>query len=117
MIANSKFILILTFGFAVGFSGCALFIKKEPVKAPPPQKPAHSQQKSQPKSTPVDAQAQQKFYDRGLKYYTEENYAEAKKSWQQAIQLGPNTALADKSREYLKKTEQVLKTLEEMEKR
>jgi TolA-binding protein len=53
-------------------------------------------------------------YDLGMKHYTEEDYAEAQDAWRAAIRLGPNTALAGQARENLKKTEQILKTLQEM---
>ena len=95
-------------------SGCAYF---QPKKAKPAHHPAKKSAQSAIKSAPSDPQAQQKFYDQGMRYYSQENYAEAKKSWQQAVQAGPGTPLADKARDYLKKTEQVLKTLKEMEKR
>lgn len=64
---------------------------------------------------PADPMAQQRFYDQGMKYYSQENYAEAKRAWQQCVQAGPGAPLADKARDYLKKTEQVLKTLKEFE--
>lgn len=106
-------------------SGCAYFAKmkggkpgakgKTSHKTPAARSPqAGGQAKPQPAADPA---AQQKYYDMGMRYYSEEKYAEAKKAWQQSIQLGPRTPLASKAQEYLKKTEQVLKTLQEMEKR
>ncbi len=97
-------------------SGCAYF---QPKKAKPVHPPAKKAVKSdsKPAGKSADPQAQQKFYDQGMRFYSQENYAEAKKSWQQAVQAGPNSPLADKARDYLKKTEQVLKTLKEMENR
>ncbi len=71
---------------------------------------------AQPKPA-VDAQAQQRQYDLGMKHYAEENYAEAKKAWEQAVKLGPNTPLADKARENIKKTDQIINTLNELNKK
>jgi hypothetical protein len=50
----------------------------------------------------------------GMRYYSQEKYAEAKKAWERVIKLGKRTALADKARENIKKTDQILKTLKEM---
>lgn len=101
--------------------GCAYFEKFTKKRQKTDQKTTQkTQSKTVPKSAvskPVDTQAQQRYYDLGLKYYSEENYAEAKKAWQHVLQLGTHTPLSDKAREYLKKTEQVLKTLHEMEKK
>ena|SRR3989344_2342840 len=99
------------------FTGCA-YLKHLKQKAGP--KPAHKTPAKTPSRAapkPVDLQAQQKYYDLGLKYYSEENYAEAKKAWQQVLQLGSHTPLSEKAGEYLKKTDQVLKTLNEIEKK
>ena len=104
-------------------SGCAQFRKWKPKwmpgkKSPSPasERQKQSQQRASFQARPVDPAAQQRHYDMGLKYYADEKYAEAKKAWQAVLQNGPNTPLAAKAREYLKKTEQVLKTLQEMEK-
>jgi len=67
----------------------------------------------QPK--PADPRAQQRYYDLGLKYYADEDYGEAKKAFQQSIEYGPDSFLGGKARENLLKTEQILKTLREME--
>ena len=90
-------------------TGCAK--KVPPPPPPPPKKPSavRVQQKA------VDPKAQQQYYDLALKYYTEENYKQAKKLFQQVIQSGPSTTLGMKARDNLKKTEQILKTLKEME--
>ena len=80
--------------------GCALF-----QKTPPPKTPAR-----QP-----DARAQQQYYDLGVQQYSKENYGEAKEAFEQAIELGPNTALGAKAQENLKKIQRILKTLEEIE--
>ncbi len=68
-----------------------------------------------PQSKPVNAKTQQWYYDLGLQQYSDENYGEAKKSFQQAIENGPNTVLGLKAEENLKKIERILKTLEEIE--
>jgi TolA-binding protein len=88
-------------------SGCASFQNAPPPPPPPQQKPV-----AKPRS--VDAKAQQKYYDMGLQQYSGENYREAKKSFEQVIELGPTTTLGVKARENLKKIDQVLKTLEEI---
>jgi TolA-binding protein len=92
--------------------------KKKPRAKPPKKssKPAKSSSKPPAPSAAVDAEAQQAAYDTGMKHYTDENYAEAQKAWKEAIRWGPNTPLADQARENIKKTDQILKTLQEMEK-
>jgi len=82
-------------------AGCAI-----PKAAPPPKSSARKH---------VDARAQQQYYDLGLQHYTKENYGEAKEAFEQALALGPNTALGVKAQENLKKIERILKTLEEIE--
>ena len=115
-------IRILLLGFLV-LPGCAILNKEKPAQPAPLEKPSHVRPKSthsETRSAPkpaADPQAQQRLYDLGMKNYTQENYTEAKKAWQQAIQLGPKSALADKARENLKKADQILKTLQEMEKK
>ena len=109
------FFRISLFFFMLFNSGCAYLKPKKTDKKAPSHKSAQPTTKPQHKS--VDIQAQQKYYDLGLKHYTEENYVEARKAWQQVLQLGPSTSLSEKARDYLKKTEQVLKTLKEFEKK
>ena len=115
-----KTVVYLLLCAALPLTGCAYF-QAQKTKAAKSKKsqavrPSRSGgAKSQAK--PMDPQAQQRYYDLGMKYYTEENYVEAKKAWQQVLQYGPNTPMADKARENLKKTDQVLKTLQEMEKK
>ncbi len=77
-----------------------------------PSKPA-SAHRQQPKR--VDIKAQQRVYDQGLQYYSEEHYNKAQESFKEVIRLGPNTSLAAKARENLKKIDQILKTLKELE--
>jgi tetratricopeptide (TPR) repeat protein len=64
---------------------------------------------------PVDPKVQQHYYDLGLQLYSEENYAEAEEAFQQAVDRGPSTLLGIKAQENIRKIEQILKTLEEME--
>lgn len=99
---------------AIGWalSGCAWF-----KPAPKPQPVPVVKPKPKPQAKPVDTAAQQRMYDKGLKHYTEENYDEAKKAWQQAVQMGQNTPLAEKARQNIRKADQALKTLTEIEKR
>ena len=87
----------------LALSGCASLHK-----APP--KPAVRAQ-----AKPIDAKAQQHYYDLGIQQYSKENYGKAKEAFQQAVEFGPNTALGVKAQENLKKIQQILKTLEEYE--
>lgn len=108
-------------------AGCAGLTPQKGKKPGTRRKPASTQKKTSgpsktttPAAKPqpaVDAQAQQLQYDLGMKHYAEENYAEAKKAWEQAVRLGPNTPLADKARENIKKTDQIINTLNELNKK
>jgi Tfp pilus assembly protein PilF len=81
-----------------------------------PKKTRHTRHPStRPQTRPVDAKAQQRYYDLGLQQYSKEDYDDAEESFEQAVAYGPNTALGQKARENLKKVRQILKTLEEME--
>ena len=89
---------------------------KEPAQKPPAEE-EQLDQKAAPKKQPAIESGsinQQQYYDMGMKYYSQEKYAEAKKSWQKVIKLGKRTELADKARENIKKVDQILKTLKEM---
>lgn len=86
----------------------------------PAEKPAHH--KAAPK-LPSEVEkkkeagvklTQQQYYNIGMKHYSQENYQEAKKAWLMVIKLGKRTALANKARENIKKTDQILKTLKEI---
>ena len=83
----------------------------------PPPAPVKKQYPSRMQPKPVDPQAQQRYYDLGLTNYADEDYREAQKAFQQAIEYGPDSSLGIKARENLLKTEQVLKTLREMERK
>ena len=87
-------------------TGCATWTKIFP--------PSH-QQKPAARQQHVDAKAQQRYYDQGLQQYSKDNYGEAKAAFQQVVDLGPNTTLGLKAQENLRKIEQILKTLEEIE--
>jgi len=65
----------------------------------------------------VDIASAQEFYNLGLQYYADENYLEAKRAWLQVVRLAPNTLIASKSRDYLKKVDRILRTLKEIEQR
>lgn len=92
---------------ALFFTGCAPERKASPKKNIPVK--AVQSARSSP-------EAQKKAYDSGLKYYSEEKYPEARKAWQSAVDYGPSTQLGKKAQEYLQKTEEILKTLKEIEK-
>ncbi len=68
-----------------------------------------------PQAKPVNTKTQQWYNDRGLQQYSDEKYGEARRSFQQVIEHGPNTVLGLKAEENLKKRERILKTLEEIE--
>lgn len=74
--------------------------------------------KNQPSSkgaavkTSVSAAEQKKAYDRGMKFYTQEQYKEARKAWQEAVRMGPNTAIGKQAQDYLRDVEQTIRTLE-----
>jgi TolA-binding protein len=70
---------------------------------------------SRPQPKPVDVKAQQQYYDLGLQQYSQENYGEAKKAFQMVVELGPKSALGIRAQENLRKIQQILKTLDEME--
>ncbi len=63
----------------------------------------------------VDVGAQQLYYDRGLKNYAKENYRAAQEDFQKVVDNGPTTSLGVKAQENLKKIQQILKTLENIE--
>lgn len=79
-------------------------------KAPATPKPI-----SRPQLQPVDVKTQQQYYDLGLQQYSKENYEEAEKAFQTVVEIGPKSALGIKAQENLRKIQQILKTLEEME--
>jgi outer membrane protein assembly factor BamD (BamD/ComL family) len=83
-------------------------------RTPPPQA---SHTKRPPRSPVVDLKAQQRYYDKGLQHYSKENYDEAREAFQQALEAGPNTHLGRKAQENIRKIDQILKTLKEMEKK
>jgi len=70
---------------------------------------------ARPQAKPVDAKAQQYYYDLGLQQYSKENYDEAEEAFEQAVENGPNTPLGQQAKENLKKVQKILKTLEEIE--
>jgi len=98
--------IVLIYGMAFLLAtGCA----STPKAAPPVTHP-------KPVVRPVvDAKAQQLFYDKGLQLYSEENYDEARNAFHQVVELGANTALGLKAEENIRKIDQILKTLKEIE--
>jgi TolA-binding protein len=82
-----------------------------------PKKARYTPRKSSARqqTKPVDAKAQQHYYDLGLQQYSKEDYDEAEESFEQAVAYGPNTPLGQKAKENLKKVQKILKTLEEIE--
>ena len=96
-------------------------VKEPPRKAPAKAGDAQQAPKAAPKppaaktpAVPGETTSQQTYYDMGMRYYSQEKYVEAKKAWERVIKLGKRTPLADKARENIKKTDQILKTLKEM---
>lgn len=105
------------------FAGAAVLIMTGGVacqKAPtspvkpttPPTRPQKTTPRAQPK--PVDPQVVQQYYDRGVQAYSRENYEEAQTLFQRVVELIPNTELGLKALENLKKTQQILKTLDKI---
>lgn len=99
-----RILMILCLAAALVTSGCAFR------KAPPPKQVSHQQPK-----TAVDVKAQQHYYDLGLQQYSQEHFREARESFQRVVDLGPATELGQKAQENLRKIQQILKTLEDIE--
>ncbi len=104
MFATRTVRAILAMALALGaVSSCA-----RPPKEPPRQvKPVE-----QPR---VDVKAQQTYYDRGLQNYAQENYRAAQEDFQKVVENGPTTPLGLKAQENLKKLQQILKTIENIQ--
>jgi TolA-binding protein len=96
-------------------------VKEQPKKSPAVHK-KHREQKpalkdSDPKTSPAGetlSNQQKKYYNDGMRYYTQAKYHEAKEAWQEVIKMGPKTKLAAKARNYILKADQKLKFLEQM---
>jgi len=84
------------------------------VEKPHEHKPAAKEPESKATQASKIQAEQQKYYNTGMRYYSQEKYVEAKKAWQTVIKLGRKTDLAEKARENIKKVDQILKTLKEM---
>lgn len=97
---------------AAALAGCANLAKKPAPKG----KAAPQETKAARPAAKADPVAQKNAYDLGMRLFSQEKYEEARKAWQDAIRLGPSTQLGKKAQEYLRKTEQVLKTLKEIDK-
>lgn len=63
------------------------------------------------------AAAQKRAYDLGVGHFAEERYAEARKSWQETVRLGPSTIWGQKAGENLRKVDAILSSLNELEKK
>ncbi len=83
-------------------------VPKPPAQQPVPPIPT-------PPVRPADLAAQKALYEEGLKFYSEEKYLDAKKSWEQALEISTTSELSGHILENLKKTDQVLKTLQEIQ--
>ncbi len=64
----------------------------------------------------VNLEAQKRIYEEGVAHFGEDRYAEAKKSWTQAVKMGPQTALGRKAQANLQKVDSMLRRLQELEK-
>lgn len=96
-------LLVALFLLSCGiFSGCSHAPSRPaaPPAAPPPL---------------VDAAAQEAAYERGVGFFGRDKYLEAREAWRDAVRLGPETALARKAREHLRKLERMLATLQEIQ--
>lgn len=67
--------------------------------------------------TEVNMELAQDYYDQGLQFYADEQYAKAKNAWLRVIKIAPDTRLAGRARAYIKKVDRILKTLKELEKK
>jgi TolA-binding protein len=105
---------VLALASSLGLAGCA-HAPRRPAPAGKARPPSETRS-PQPQAKAVDAAAQKTAYDLGMKCFSEEKYAEAAQAWQEAVRQGPSTPLGRKSQENLRKTNQMLKTLQEIEK-
>ena len=64
---------------------------------------------------PVDLEAQKRAYSRAMKLFTEESYTEAKKAFTEVVRMGSDTEFGQKARANLKKVDQMLQSLREIE--
>ena len=76
--------------------------------------PARQKSKAEPQSR-VDVKAQEIYYDQGLKHYSREEYRAAQEDFQKVVENGPTTTLGLKAQENLKKLQQILKTIENIQ--
>lgn len=68
--------------------------------------------KGAPAKAAFSAAEQKKAYDRGMKFYAQEQYKEARKAWQEAVRMGPSTPIGKQAQDYLRDVEQTIRTLE-----
>ena len=63
----------------------------------------------------VDEAAQKSAYEAGLRSFAREQYVEARTAWREAVRLGPRAPLGRKAQEHLRKLDQMLLTLQEIQ--
>lgn len=96
-----------------GAAGCPQLRRAGSAKAA---KPVPKDASLRPVSRPAaDPEAQKRAYGRAMKLFTEESYSEAKQAFTEVVRLGPDTELGQKARANLKKVEQMLQSLREIE--
>jgi len=66
-----------------------------------------------PKITKEHLRIQRSLLNRGIKLYKEKKYDEAKKVWKGVIRIAPTTEYAKEARKYIKKVDNILRSLEE----
>ena len=90
-------------------------VKEYPKKAPAVRQ-KHQEHKKESDSPAAEALSsqQRKYYNDGMRYYTQAKYHEAKEAWEEVIKRGPKTKLAAKARNYIMKADQKLQYLEQM---
>lgn len=95
----------------VGAAGCPQ-LKRAGAKGA---KPGPKEAAPRPAPRTADPEAQKRAYARAMNLFTEESYTEAKKAFTEVVRLGPDTELGQKARGNLKKVEQMLQSLREIE--
>jgi TolA-binding protein len=98
---------------AILLPGCAVKKTHAPARSQPPPS-SHQKPAARPAADP---KAQQRYYDLGLQNYSKENYDEARDAFEQVVEINPNSSLGLKAQENIRKIDQILKTLKEIEKK
>ncbi len=110
----NRSLILLSAGFFAA-AGCAAHPRRRTAAVPKPPAQQAAPPIPAPPVKPADLAAQKALYEEGLKFYSEEKYLEAKKSWEQALEISTTSELSGHILENLKKTDQVLKTLQEIQ--